>query len=51
MEEDIRSVHVLPRVELAGGLDPEVERFAGIVPVLSEEEIGSDERLERIWNR
>lgn len=49
--QDLKNSMTLPEISISDELDPDVERFAGILSAPSEEDLKSDERLAAIWNR
>jgi len=51
ISEDLRKSLTLPKVELPLELDEDVAMASGLLREPCEEEMASDERLRRIWER
>lgn len=51
IEKDIRETYELPKIKLPEILCEDVAKYSGIMRQVTEEELKSDERLERIWKR
>lgn len=51
VDEEIRKSTELPKIALPLVYNELVERFAGILPCPSPEDLANDERLARIWNK
>jgi len=51
IEKDLKDAYALPKVKLPVEFSEDIVEYSGIIPIPSEEELMSDERLERIWRR
>lgn len=48
---DLRQSATLPKVSLSDKIDDDIIRLSSIIPVPSQSDLESDERLSRIWKR
>lgn len=51
ISQDLKSSMSLPTVRIPEQLDSDIMRFSGTMRTPTEDELASDERLRRIWER
>ena len=51
VDEEIRKATDLPKIAFPLAYNELVEKFAGVLPCPSAEDLANDERLARIWNK